>query len=288
MEYFGTVYRPPSEGRSLIVQATIGCSHNKCTFCDMYKDKVFRVRKVEDILADFAEARAYFPYVRRIFLADGDALIMKTSQLVEILDFIKANYPECERVAVYASPYSIKSKTLDELKLLHEKGLGIGYIGLESGSDKILKKINKGVTAAETIECGQKLKEAGIAVSVTAICGLGGVEEWREHAVETGKAFSAMNPDYIGLLTLFMRGDTPLKREYEAGRFQILTPEEIMAETMLMLQNIDSQGTVLRSNHVSNYVVLNGTLNKDREKMIADLKEALANHEFRSEYFRTL
>ena len=142
MRYSGVVYRPPSEGRSLIVQATIGCSHNKCTFCDMYKDKVFQIRKVEDVLQDFREARSYYPYVRRIFLADGDALIMKTEQLVQILEHIQENFPECERVAVYASPYSIKSKTVEELKLLHQKGLGIGYIGLESGSDIILKKIN--------------------------------------------------------------------------------------------------------------------------------------------------
>ena len=288
MRYSGIVYRPPSEGRSLIVQATIGCSHNKCTFCDMYKDKVFQVRKVEDILQDFREARSYYPYVRRIFLADGDALIMKTEQLVQILEHIQENFPECERVAVYASPYSIKSKTVEELKLLHQKGLGIGYIGLESGSDRILKKINKNVTSAETIECGLKLKEAGIAVSVTAISGLGGIEYWREHAVETGKAFSAMNPEYIGLLTLFMRGDTPLKKGFEEGKFHILTPEEIMMESMLMLQNIDSPGTILRSNHVSNYVNLYGTLNQDREKMIQLLQNAMDECNFRPEYFRTL
>ena len=140
----------------------------------------------------------------------------------------------------------------------------------------------------QTVECGLKLKEAGIAVSVTAISGLGGIEYWREHAVETGKAFSAMNPEYIGLLTLFMRGDTPLKKEFEEGKFHILTPEEIMMESMLMLQNIDSPGTILRSNHVSNYVNLYGTLNQDREKMIQLLQNAMDECNFRPEYFRTL
>lgn len=288
MQYFGAVYRPPSEARSLIVQATIGCSHNKCTFCDMYREKQFRVRKVEDILKDFTEARERYPMVRRIFLADGDALIMRTEQLVEILDFIQLHFPECERVAVYASPYSVKSKSLEELKLLHSKGLGIGYIGLESGSDKVLKKINKGVTSREIIECGKKLKEAGIKVSVTAISGLGGVEDWREHAIETAKVLSEMNPHYIGLLTLFMRGDTPLKRDYEEGRFQILSPEQVMEESMLFLEHIDSPGSVLRSNHVSNYVNLYGTLNEDRQRMIDELKEALESEDFREEYFRML
>ncbi len=288
MEYFGAVYRPPSEARSLIVQATIGCSHNKCTFCDMYREKQFRVRKVEDILRDFEEARLRYPMVRRIFLADGDALIMKTSQLVEILDYIQLHFPECERVAVYASPYSVKSKSLEELKLLHSKGLGIGYIGLESGSDKVLKKINKGVTSSEIIDCGLKLKEAGIKVSVTAISGLGGVEDWEEHAIETAKVLSAMNPHYIGLLTLFMRGDTPLKRDYEAGRFKLLSPEQVVDEAILFLRNIDSPGSVLRSNHVSNYVNLYGTLNQDRELLIRELEEARKDEDFRAEYFRML
>lgn len=289
MQYEGDIYRPPSEAHSLIVQATVGCSHNKCTFCSMYKAKRFRIRKTQEILDDLGEMAAAYPSVKRIFLADGDALIIKTEELKKILTYIRSNFKMCERVAIYGSPRSILLKSAKELKELHGLGLGIVYLGLESGSDKILKKINKGETADEIIRAGLRVKEAGIPLSVTAISGIGGKTLWREHAVATGKAFSAMKPDYIGLLTLMMEEGTPLWKEYQEGNFTLPGPEEVAIETLVMLENMDSDGSVFRSNHASNYISLRGTLNADREEMIQKLKAALeGNVAYKKEYLRAL
>lgn len=272
MRYEGRIYRPPSEARSLIVQGTIGCSHNKCSFCNMYKDKQFRIRKLEDILKDIETGRQQFSNINRVFLADGDALIIKTDELVEILEYIKSTIPECERIGVYASPKSIKSKSLSELKLLKNKGLDIAYLGLESGSDKVLMDINKGSSSKEIIECGKILKDSGLLVSITLISGIGGKENWKEHAIESAKAINEINPDYLGLLTLMIKEETQLHKDIQKGDFITLSPEEIAMETILMLRELDSEGTVFRSNHLSNYIPLKGILNKDTSRMIQDLE----------------
>ena len=289
MRYVGDIYRPPSEAYSLIVQATIGCSHNKCTFCDMYKAKKFRIRPVKEVIEDFRWARTHYRHVERIFLADGDALIMRTEQLLEILQAIQTIFPECTRVASYGSPRSILIKTVEELRLLKENGLGIVYLGLESGNEEILKLINKGETAAEIIRAGQMIREAGILSSVTAISGLGGKQRWENHAVDTAKALSQMNPDYIGLLTLMIRSDAPIMEQCESGVIEPLNPLEVAQETMLLLRELDSEGSVFRSNHASNYLSLRGTLNQDKEKMIAKLMAALDGRlPLKSERFRLL
>ena len=224
MEYEGSIYRPPSEAHSLIVQATIGCSHNKCTFCGMYQEKRFRIRKTEEVLADLTETAQVYPNVRRIFLADGDALIIPAQKLLSILGHIKKNFPSCERVAVYGSPRSILLKSTEELKALHDAGLGIVYLGLESGSDEILAHIRKGETAGEIIKAGLRVKAAGIPLSVTAISGIGGKKLWREHELRSGVGFTAMKPDYIGLLTLMVEAGTPLAADVKSGAFKLLTP----------------------------------------------------------------
>ncbi len=285
--YEGRVFRPPSEAYSLIVQATIGCSHNRCTFCDMYKEKRFRVRRLEEVKADFDLARAAYRRVDRIFLADGDALMCPAAHLAEILRYIREKFPECERVTSYGSPKSILVKTQEELNELHELGLEMVYLGLESGSDEVLRRGNKGETAAEIVRAGQMVKAAGMKLSVTAIAGLGSLERSEEHAVQTARALSEMKPEYIGLLTLLFELPTPLMRDWEEGRFYLMEPVEIAAETLTLLENIDSEGSVFRANHASNYVNLAGTLNRDRESMCARLREALAGKvRFRSEAFR--
>ncbi len=285
--YEGRVFRPPSEAYSLIVQATIGCSHNHCTFCDMYKEKRFRVRRLEEVKADFDLARAAYRRVDRIFLADGDALMCPAAHLAEILRYIREKFPECERVTSYGSPKSILVKTQEELNELHELGLEMVYLGLESGSDEVLRRVNKGETAAEIVRAGQMVKAAGMKLSVTAIAGLGSLERSEEHAVQTARALSEMKPEYIGLLTLLFELPTPLMRDWEEGRFYLMEPVEIAAETLTLLENIDSEGSVFRANHASNYVNLAGTLNRDRESMCARLREALAGKvRFRSEAFR--
>ena len=285
--YEGRVFRPPSEAYSLIVQATIGCSHNRCTFCDMYKEKRFRVRRLEEVKADFDLARAAYQRVDRIFLADGDALMCPAAHLAEILRYIREKFPECERVTSYGSPKSILVKTQEELNELHELGLEMVYLGLESGSDEVLRRVNKGETAAEIVRAGQMVKAAGMKLSVTAIAGLGSLERSEEHAVQTARVLSEMKPEYIGLLTLLFELPTPLMRDWEEGRFYLMEPVEIAAETLTLLENIDSEGSVFRANHASNYVNLAGTLNRDRESMCARLREALAGKvRFRSEAFR--
>lgn len=287
IEYEGRVFRPPSEAYSLIVQVTIGCSHNKCTFCDMYKEKKFRIRKIDEVKADFDAARAQYRRIDRIFLADGDALMCRAEHMAEILRYIKQVIPECERVTSYGSPASILCKKQEELDELHRLGLEMIYLGLESGSDEVLKRINKGETADEIIRAGLMVKQAGMKLSVTAIAGLGGDTLSHEHAVKTAEALSRMKPEYIGLLTLLFELETPLMRDWKEGRFHLLTPEEIAAETLVFLEHIDSEGSVFRANHASNYVNLAGTLNRDREAMCARLRQALEGKvKFRSESFR--
>lgn len=287
IQYEGRVFRPPSEAYSLIVQVTIGCSHNKCTFCDMYKEKQFRVRKIEDVKRDFDDARRQYRRVDRIFLADGDALMCRAEHMAEILRYIKAVFPECERVTSYGSPASILVKKQEELNLLHELGLDMIYLGLESGSDEVLKRINKGETADEIVRAGLMVKQAGMKLSVTCIAGLGSMELSEEHAVKTAEALSRMKPEYIGLLTLLFELETPLMREWKAGRFYLMNPIEIAHETLILLEHIDSEGSVFRANHASNYVNLAGTLNRDREAMCSRLRQALEGKiQFRNEAFR--
>lgn len=274
MRYEGAVYRPPSEAYSLIVQVTYGCSHNTCAFCGMFKAKQFRMRPMEEILEDFRMARAYYSRVGRIFLADGDALIRKADELALILDTIRELFPECERVAAYASPIALRVRTDAELKMLREKGLSLLYMGLESGSDRVLSLMNKGHTASEIVAMGQKAKRNGFGLSISAISGLGGPELLEEHGRETARAINAMNPEYAALLTLVVEEDAPLKQWVEEGTFHLLSPAEVLDETLLTVETLDSPGTVFRMNHASNYLTLRGTLNEDRERMVSRVREA--------------
>ena len=289
MRYKGKVYRPPSEAYSLIVQVTYGCSHNRCAFCDMYDDKHFAMRPMEEIREDFETARRLYRRVERVFLADGDALMRRTGDLVEILGLVYGLFPECERVTCYASPASIQIKSEEELQLLREKGLKMVYMGLESGCDAVLERMDKGHTAAQIIEAGQKARRCGLQLSVTAISGLGSRELWREHAVETARAFNAMNPEYIGLLTLMVEPGTPLYDWVEQGSFRLLDSRRVLEETALLLGHLDAPGCVFRMNHASNYLNLRGTLNQDRELMLRQLEQALQGHtELKPEYWRAL
>ena len=287
IHYEGRVFRPPSEAYSLIVQVTIGCSHNKCTFCDMYKEKQFRVRPLEAVKRDFDEARRMYRRVERIFLADGDALMCRAEHMAEILRYIKKLFPECERVTSYGSPKSVLVKTQAELDELHALGLDMIYLGLESGSDTVLARINKGETADEIVRAGLMVKAAGMKLSVTCIAGLGSTELSEEHAVKTAEALSRMKPEYIGLLTLLFELPTPLMRNWQEGRFYLMNPIEIAQETLVLLEHIDCEGSVFRANHASNYVNLAGTLNADREAMCEKLRAALEGKvRFKSEAFR--
>ena len=288
VRYKGKVYRPPSEAYSLIIQVTYGCSHNRCAFCDMYDDKHFAMRPMEEIREDFEQARRVYRRVERVFLADGDALLRKTDDLVQILGLIYGLFPECQRVTCYASPTSLQIKSEEELRLLREKGLKMVYMGLESGCDAVLERMDKGHTAAQIIAAGQKARRSGLQLSVTAISGLGSRELWREHAVETAQAFNAMNPEYIGLLTLMVEPGTPLEKWVREGSFYVLKPVEVMQEMELFLQHIDSPGSVFRMNHASNYLTLKGTLNQDRERLLQQVRQGLAGRGLKDEFLRGL
>ena len=282
MRYEGIVYRQPSEARSLIVQVTIGCAHNTCTFCNMYKAKDFRVRSMEEIMEDLKEAHnSYGAYVQKVFLADGDALVLQTEKLLEILKAVRELFPNCTRVASYGTAQDILRKSEEELKSLQKAGLGIVYVGAESGDDEILASICKGVTAEELKAAGQKLKRCGIQTSVTLISGLGGRSKVEEHARSCAELISAMNPEYASFLTLRLYEGTPMYDDVVTGRFERITADEIVDEMKIFLEHVDSPGTVFRTNHASNYVVLAGNLNEDIPSMLAQLDEAKKTHHYR-------
>ena len=276
MHYSGAVYRPPSEAHSLIVQCTLGCSHNKCAFCIMYKEKQFSINPLEQVLSDLAEARTYYSRIERIFLADGDALILPMDYLLSVLDYIRDHFPECERVSAYASTKALMRKSDEELQTLRERGLQMVYVGLETGYEPLLKKYDKGVTAEEIIEHSLRAKAAGMTLSVTAINGMGGKEQSEEHALATAEALSRIKADYVAMLTLRVYSGTPLHEWIERGELTMLGPQELALENRLILQHIDSDGSVFRSNHASNYLPLKGTLNRDRDALIEQIDKALA------------
>ncbi|MCI1931262.1 MAG: B12-binding domain-containing radical SAM protein [Clostridia bacterium] len=288
MRYEGTVYRPPSEAGSLIIQLTIGCARNKCTFCNMFKDKKFRIRKLDEVVEDLEMAREYYKdyHVRRLFLADGDALIVKTKDLLYIIDKIHAIFPECERISAYGAPADVNLKTDEELAQLKKAGLDMIYMGAESGDDKVLADVKKGVTAAEIIKAGKKLKKAGMLVSITLISGLGGKERVYEHAINSAKLISEIKPEYLGFLTLIVEPGTELYDDYKAGKFELLGPVEVLQELEVFIKNVDSEGTVFRANHASNYVPLRGTFNKDKDIMLAQIEKAKKAGRFKPEMFR--
>lgn len=289
MKYEGIIYRPPSEARSLIIQATIGCSHNKCTFCNMYKDKKFRIRDIAEVFADIEEGRRYYGNVRRVFIADGNALAMKTDDLKRILVKIRETMPECERVGIYSSPKDILRKSDEELKEFKELGLGIAYMGLESGSDAILRNIEKGVVSSEMIEAGKRLMSSGIKLSITLISGIGGKERWKEHALDSARVINAIDPHYLGLLTLIVEPGTEVELQVEKGELKILEPMEVLEETRLLIENLDLSQCVFRSNHASNYYSLAGTLPQDKQELLLNVRRAMnIKYDYMDEFFRRL
>jgi len=291
MRYRGTVIRPPSEARSYILQITYGCSHNQCAFCGTYQQKPFRVRPLEQVLEDIELARIQLPHTRRVFLADGDALVLSMRRLLPVLEALAEAFPMLERVGIYANARDILRKSGGELELLRQKGLGIIYLGLESGSDEVLRRMNKGATAAEMVEAVHVLKRAGMLSSVIGILGLGGRDGSAEHAEATGKAVSAMDPDYFSLLTLMLVPGTELHRWWEKGEFRLLEAQEMLSELRAVLASTAGlTECVFRTNHASNYLPLAGTLDRDSERLLATLDEVLAQDSpaLRPEIWRAL
>lgn len=289
MRYEGNIFRPPSEADSLLLQATIGCSHNRCTFCAMYQDKQFRVRHLDEVLEDIVAAREYYGTdVRRVFLCDGNALILPTPHLLKILTTLERTFPDLQRVGVYANARDLVSKPVADLQELVAHRLSMFYLGLESGSDVILKQIDKGATAEEMIAGVRHGMSAGMKSSVIFLLGLGGRRNWRDNATESARVVSQMNPNYLSALTVTVVPGTPLARRLDSGEFELPEPAEFAAELRLFLEQVDVKATVFRSNHASNYVPLGGRLPKDKERMVTELTEAISHHRFKPEYLRGL
>ena len=277
MRYEGPIYRPPSEADSLLIQATVGCPHNKCTFCMIYKKgPPFRIRPVKEICEDIKNARdIYGEYVKTLFFPAGNTIIMPTEDLAAICLYAGEQLSHLKRITVYGSSKYIAQKGIEELKVLRKAGLGRIHVGLESGDDEVLKRVKKGTTAAEQIKAGRMVRDAGIELSEYVILGLGGTDLTLSHAEATAHVLNSIRPDFIRLRTLVPKINTFLLHQVKKGRFQILSPFQILKETKILIEKIQCR-TILISDHYTNYINLEGRLPYDRPRLLKQIDEALA------------
>jgi len=289
MHYEGNIIRPPSEANSILLQVTVGCSRNKCTFCGTYMGERFRIKPDSIIMEDIAFAANYCKRQRRVFLCDGDVLIIPQKRLMKILVEIEKQLPWVTRVGIYANAKSLNMKSPDELKELKAHGLGIAFMGLETGDDVTLKNINKGATSQHMIEMGKKARSAGIKLSITVLLGIAGKKRSRIHAKETGRVLSAIDPEYVGALSLMLIPNTPLCNDYESGKFLLIDPVEMLEELRIMIANTNLSSGLFHANHASNYLPIRAKLPKDKEATLKLIDEALAGRiELKPEYLRAL
>ena len=289
MKYEGMIFRPPSEADSLILQVTVGCSYNRCTFCGAYQGKRFRIKDFEEIKEDIDEVSPY--KISRVFLADGDALIIPQEKLLQILSYLKVKLKGLERVGIYANAKDILRKDVKELKALKELGLGIIYLGMESGDPEVLRRIKKNATVDQLIRSARKVKDSGILLSVTVLLGIGGVEGSQVHARETGRVLSEMDPDYVGALSLMIVPGTPIEKEIETGRLVLPTPFGLIQELETMILNGQFTRCFFASNHASNYLPLRIRLPEQKEEVLKRIREVLQRKDpalLRPEYLRAL
>lgn len=279
--YEEPLFRPPAEWQSLILQVTIGCSWNKCTFCEMYQDKDFRYKPLEEVEAELktvaSSSSSSNRRVRDVFLADGDAMTLPTKHLLKLLELIRIYFPTARRVSSYCLPRNVKHKSVDDLLALRKAGLSLVYVGCESGSDTVLKAVDKGETYDSSLDALNKLQEAGIKRSIMILLGLGGTEYSREHAIDSAQLASSSSPDFLSVLTTsFPRGMDRVQEGY-GGTFQPLAPRQGLQELRMFLDNIDitTNRTVFRSDHASNYLVLKGRLGRDKQKLLEQLDTVL-------------
>jgi radical SAM superfamily enzyme YgiQ (UPF0313 family) len=290
MKYEGMIYRPPSEADSLILQVAVGCSYNRCTFCHSFQGKSFRIKSFDEIKEDIDEAAGYGT-IPRVFLADGDALIIPQPDLVRILNYLKLKIRGLERVGIYANAGDILKKSTEELKELKSLGLGIIYLGLESGNPEVLKRIKKNATAGQMIRAAKRVREAGILLSVTVLLGIGGVELSQAHAEDTGKVLSQMDPEYVGALSLMVVPGTPIHEELRTGRLVLPNPFELIRELGTMIANCQFTNCFFASNHASNYLPLRIRMPREKEKALQLIQEVLQRKDpdlLRPEYMRAL
>jgi len=291
LDYEGSLYRPPSEARSLILQATLGCSYNQCTFCAMYRDKRFRVRPLEELRAEIAWARENLGEVHKVFLADGDALVAKADFLLAVLGELRAAFPGLRRVSCYASPQSLQIRSVEEMSALREAGLTQYYLGIESGDDRVLSELEKGVDADEMVRVALKAHAAGTRLSTMILLGVGGRARSREHAEASAKVVNAIQPRFVSTLVVTPVEGTPLWEQDQRGELDHLDPIELAQELRCFVAGLELEGSVFRSNHASNYLALAGTLPKDKTALVAALDRVLEHPErapFVPETFRGL
>ncbi len=289
MHYEGTIIRPPSEADSIILQVTVGCSHNKCTFCGTYKGVRFRIKDDAVIDQDIDYAARNFPFLRRVFLTDGDALILPQKRLVRILTRIRDAMPWIQRVGLYGNAKSILRKSREELEELRDLGLGIVYLGVETGDPQTLKAVRKGVSRENMIRAGKRIREAGIKLSVTVLLGIAGRARSLEHARATGAVLSAIDPHYVGALTLMVLPNTPLADQVRRGEFQLMEPVELLAELREMLAHTHMTRGLFLSNHASNYLPLKVRMPGGKEKALALIDAALRGEvRLKPEWMRAL
>ena len=286
------VIRPPSEANSFLLPVTIGCSNNTCTFCGTYPGVRFNVRNLEDIKQDINRvAQNYSLDIRRVFLENGDALIAPQTVLVEILKYLKEKFPRLGRVGTYATPKAALTKSVDELKELKNLGLRMAYLGVETGDEALLQKIRKGATYSQIVEAGRKLKQAGITTSVTVILGLGGVDGSERHARETARILSDINSEFVGALTLMLVPGTPLHKDWEEGRFSLISPLQALTELKLIIQNSNFTNSFFTANHASNYLPIKVRLPRQKAEVIELIDDILAKKDMsqlRPEFIRAL
>ncbi len=291
MKYEGMIFRPPSEAESLILQVTVGCSYNRCTFCGAYREKIFRIKSFEEVKEDIDEASVYRRRIRRVFLADGDALAVPQKDLLRILEYMKPRFPYLERVGIYANARDILNRDIEELTSLKELGLGIIYMGLESGNREVLKRVKKNATVEQMVQAARRVKESGILLSITVILGLGGVEYSFIHAEDTGKVLSEMDPDYVGALSLMVVPGTPIEREIEEGRLVLPDPFGLIRELEIMIDHSNFTQCFFASNHASNYLPLRIRLPEEKQEALRRIREVLRRRDpawLRPEFLRAL
>ena len=281
LNYHMPLFRPPSEGDNLIIQVTLGCSFNRCSFCSMYRSKSYSQRPFADLVADIQKASRSAPDSRRVFLADGDALSLPTDQLIAILDALHTALPKLSRVSCYATPANILQKSANELAMLKEKGLNLLYLGIESGSNMILKKITKGASQRGIAEAMSKAHEAGLKVSATVILGLGGKNHWQEHIDGTIALLNSAPLTYLSTLQLHLEVDIVSEFEEKFGEaFEMQDDHAILLEQQRLISGLNPPKPVIfRSNHASNALALAGNLPRDRDKLLAQLEAALAGEQ---------
>ncbi len=275
IEYSQPLFRPPSEANSLILQITYGCTWNKCAFCEMYTSKKYKTRKTADVIGEIRSLKAYAPYVQKVFLADGNPMALSTRRLLAILNEINIVFPNVRRISTYALPGDLINKPADDLKQLRDAGLALLYVGIESGDDELLRLINKSETCDSTVEGLTKAHDAGMKLSVMILSGLGGRKYSEQHAANSARVLNAIQPLFASTLVLSFPYGVERYRQRFAGEYVPMTVPDLLQELRTLIANTNLNGTIFRSDHASNYLVLKGVLSRDKQRFVNEIDTAL-------------